>query len=95
MMGYDAMLTSISAIRLAGTAPSRTAVIEELSALQGSRTVLGASGPIDLSASYQCPGCQGSNPVGKVIPILLLSPNGTIDFVQREQPPFSAAARSR
>lgn len=95
MMGYDAMLTSISAIRLAGSAPSRTAVIEELSALQGSRTVLGASGPIDLSASYQCPGCQGSNPVGKVIPILLLSPSGTIDFVQREQPPFSAAVRSR
>ena len=95
MMGYDAALTSISATRLAGPVPSPAAVIEELSALQDSRTVLGASGPIVLSGSYQCPGCQGSNPVGKVIPILLLSPRGTIEFKQLEQPPFAPVGGSR
>lgn len=95
MMGYDAALTGISAIRLAGVQPSPADVADELSALQGSRAVDGASGPINLSADYQGPDAQGSNPVDKVIPILQLRTDGTIGFVKLEQPPFTPLAGLR
>jgi hypothetical protein len=91
MMGWDAMLTSISAIHLAGkdgVIPGPAGIAEDLSALQGPRGVQGASGPIDLSADWQGSRAQGSNPVGKVIPILRLEPNGNTAFVRLELPPF-------
>jgi hypothetical protein len=84
MMGYDGTLTSIYAIRLAGLNPTPGGVIGELSALQGTRVVHGASGPISLSANYL--NGQGSNPVGKPVPVLQLTPKGTISFVQLEWP---------
>jgi ABC-type branched-subunit amino acid transport system substrate-binding protein len=86
-MGYDATLTCISAIHLAGeanpAAVTASGVSQELSALQGSRTVFGASGPIDLSGIYT--GTQGSNPVGKAVPILRLSAGGVVTFVELQQ----------
>jgi hypothetical protein len=86
-MGYDAILTCISAIHLAGEANPAAVTVggvsQELSALQGSRTVYGASGPIDLSGIYS--GGQGSNPVSKVVPILRLSIGGTVTFVDLQQ----------
>lgn len=84
MLGYDDLLTAISAIRLAGIQPSPGGVATELSALQRSRTVDGASGPISFSADYHNPARQGSNPVGKVIPILRLQPDGALTFVHLE-----------
>jgi ABC-type branched-subunit amino acid transport system substrate-binding protein len=90
-MGYDAMLTSISAIHLAGEhTPANVTtngVAQELSLLQGSRSVYGASGPISLSGVYTGAGAQGSNPVGKVVPILRLSPSGEVTFVELQQVP--------
>jgi hypothetical protein len=59
-------------------------VSQDLNAIQGSRVVLGASGPIRLSAIYQGRNDQGSNPVGKVIPILRMLANGTVQFVKLE-----------
>ena len=58
---------------------------QELNAIQGSRAVLGASGPIQFSAVYQGRGAQGSNPVGKVIPILQLPPSGVPQFLALER----------
>jgi ABC-type branched-subunit amino acid transport system substrate-binding protein len=88
-MGYDAMLTCISAIHLAGEANpadvTAGGVSQELSALQGSRTVFGASGPIDLSGVYTGTGSQGSDPVQKVVPILRLSAGGTVTIVDLQQ----------
>jgi ABC-type branched-subunit amino acid transport system substrate-binding protein len=84
MMGYDATLTAISAIRLASVqhiVRSPLGVAQVLSALQGSRVVPGASGPISFSANN---GPQGSNPVGKVIPIFQIQPSGAITFVHLE-----------
>lgn len=90
-MGYDAMLTCISAIHLAGehtpAEVTTSGVAQELSLLQGSRTVYGASGPIGLSGVYTGAGAQGSNPVGKVVPILRLSPSGQVTFVELQQVP--------
>jgi hypothetical protein len=90
-MGYDAMLTCISAIHLAGganpAAVTAADVSQELSALQGSRTVFGASGPISLSGIYTGTGAQGSNPVEKVVPILRLSAGGALTFVDLQQVP--------
>jgi Periplasmic binding protein len=84
MMGYDGTLTSIYAIRLAGVHPSPGGVIDELSALQNTRVVQGASGPISLPANYLTG--QGSNPVGKPVPVLELTPKKIINFVQLEWP---------
>jgi ABC-type branched-subunit amino acid transport system substrate-binding protein len=90
-MGYDAMLTCISAIHLAGEhAPAEvttSGVAQELSLLQGSRTVYGASGPISLSGVYTGAGAQGSNPVAKAVPILQLSPSDKITLVELQQVP--------
>lgn len=84
MITYDNMLVAISAIRLAGVQPSPSDVAMELSALEGSRAVDGATGPMSFSADYQSPAHQGSNPVAKVIPILRVEPGGAITFVQLE-----------
>lgn len=74
MMAYDAMLTAVSAIRLTDQdQPTPAAVANELGALQGNRRVLGASGAIAFTADYRT-SHDGSNPVGKVIPMLQLVP---------------------
>jgi ABC-type branched-subunit amino acid transport system substrate-binding protein len=90
-IGYDAMLTCISAVHLAGehtpAGVTTGGVAQELSLMQGSRTVYGASGPIGLSGVYTGAGAQGSNPVGKVVPILRLSPSGQVTFVELQQVP--------
>jgi hypothetical protein len=79
MMAYDAALTAVSAIRLTlQPQPSKDAVIAELSALHGSHTVSGASGPIAFTADYLSG--KGSNPIGKAIPMLALNPDGSSKF---------------
>jgi hypothetical protein len=95
MMGYDAMLTTISAIGLAGANPAPNAVGQMLGALHGAQAVPGVSGPINLSTSYQGAGSQGSNPVGKVVPILRLNSNWTTSFVHLEQPLSDRPSASR
>lgn len=92
MMGYDAMLTTVSAITLTDRLePTPRSVVGELDALQGGNTVLGASGPIILPADYTTK--TGSNPVGKAVPILRLNPDNSIGFVALDwpegQPPAS------
>lgn len=84
MQCYDAMLTSVTVIRLAGINATTNAVVQEFNAIRLSRVVLGASGPIMLSAIYQGQNAQGSNPVGKVVPILRLLPTGTAQFLKLE-----------
>lgn len=77
IMAYDATLTATSAIRLTEQRqPEPDAVVNELGALQGAHRVLGASGPIQFTANYQT-SRTGSNPVGKPIPIIRLTPQGT------------------
>lgn len=71
MMGYDATLTSIAAIRWTGAVhPTTTGVLSELPVLN---TVPGSSGPITLTGS-------ASNPVAKAIPILQYQPDATPAF---------------
>jgi hypothetical protein len=84
MMGYDAALTSIASIRLAGASATTGVVAQELAAIQGHFAVLGASGPIIFSPDYNSPASRGSNPVGKLVPILQLPPNGTTRFIALE-----------
>ncbi|MDI5965565.1 ABC transporter substrate-binding protein [Streptantibioticus silvisoli] len=74
MMAYDSVLTAVSAIRLTEQdQPLPAAVASELGALQGARRVLGSSGAIGFTADYRT-SAVGSNPVGKAIPILRLTP---------------------
>lgn len=76
MMAYDATLTAVSAIRLANEPqPRAEAVANELGALQGVHTVLGAGGPIRFTANYQT-SRSGSNPVDKATPVLRLAADG-------------------
>jgi len=85
MIGYDATYTGISAIRLAGaTKESPGTVASKLSLLQGADQVLGATGPISLSANYLQNKMAG-NPVDKAVPILQWTPGG-IKFVRLEYP---------
>ena len=76
MMGYDAALTGITGIRLAGDGATAAAVAQEFGSIKGIRSVPGASGPIAFSAVYLGPDGQGSNPVDKVVPILQLPSSG-------------------
>ncbi|MGW5349001.1 ABC transporter substrate-binding protein [Streptomyces sp. NPDC004031] len=77
MMAHDATLTATAAIRLTQqTQPLPDAVLNELGALQGEYAVEGASGPIQFTANYQT-SHTGSNPVGKPIPIIRLTAQGT------------------
>jgi hypothetical protein len=56
---------AIRAIGLAGGIPSPAEVAGEFSAIQISKTLYGASGPIQLSGVYTGKHPQGSNPVGQ------------------------------
>lgn len=86
MMAYDATLTGVSAIRLTSLPqPACAAVVAELGALRGAHTVLGASGPLAFDADYVT-STAGSNPIGKAIPILRLSLDGTSQFVSLAWP---------
>ncbi|HXL87800.1 MAG TPA: hypothetical protein VN969_02255 [Streptosporangiaceae bacterium] len=86
MMAYDATMTGISAIRLTSLPqPPPYAVAGEFSALQGIRTVLGASGPLAFNPDYSN-SRVGSNPVGKAIPIMRLNINGTFQFIKLTWP---------
>jgi len=74
IMGYDAMLTTTSAIRRASaTDPTAAGVMAQLPTLQGAHTVQGASGFIALSSS-------GTNPSSKAIPILQYQADSSITF---------------
>jgi ABC-type branched-subunit amino acid transport system substrate-binding protein len=86
MMAYDATLTGVSAIRLTSSPqPPPYAVAGEFGALQGARTVLGASGPLAFNPDYRNSDV-GSDPVGKAIPILRLGAEGTPHFLQLTWP---------
>lgn len=85
ILSYDATLTAISAIRLTDQRqPAPYAIAAEFSALQGPRTVLGASGPLAFSADWRSP--VGSNPVGKAIPMLRLAKEGISQFIALDWP---------
>ncbi len=84
MTGYDAARTAIKAIRLVWPQASATAVSGELSALHGPRAVPGAGGFLDYYGLYNQG--DGSNPVGKAIPILQIQPAGGIGFVMLTWP---------
>jgi hypothetical protein len=93
MMAYDATLTGISAIRLTEQKqPGADAVASELGALHGAHKVLGASGPLEFTADYRTSD-NGSNPVGKAIPIVRLGTDGNPQVLTVEWP--SAAPRVR
>jgi ABC-type branched-subunit amino acid transport system substrate-binding protein len=91
MTGYDATLTSIAAIRLTRNLhPSPAEVVQVIGQLKGSRKVLGATGPIALSADYGGSAKTGSNPVQKAIPILQLEPSGSVRFLELDWSPTVA-----
>lgn len=86
MMAYDAVLTAVSAIRLTRQdRPTSDMVADTLGALHGAHTVLGASGPLQFIADNRT-SAVGSNPVGKVIPILRLGPDAESRFVTLTTP---------
>ena len=84
IMGYDATLTAVTAIRLAGTQPTPQGVATDLGALQRAHIVYGASGPIVLSADYSSG--RGSDPQNKPIPLLQLEPNGEPHLIRLTWP---------
>lgn len=84
IMGYDATLTAVTAIRLAGTQPSPQGVVTDLGALQRAHIVDGASGPVVLSADYSSG--HGSDPQNKPLPLLQLEPNGDPRLIQLTWP---------
>lgn len=86
MMAHDAVLTGVSAIRLTHQEqPTSDMVADTLGALHGAHTVLGASGPLQFVADNRT-SAVGSNPVGKVIPILRLAPDAESRFVTLTSP---------
>jgi ABC-type branched-subunit amino acid transport system substrate-binding protein len=86
MMAYDATLTSVSAIRLTELKqPGADAVANELGALHDAHKVLGASGPLEFTADYTTSD-NGSDPVGKAIPIVRLGPDGNPQVLTVEWP---------
>jgi hypothetical protein len=94
-IAYDSVLASVPAIRLAkgGQDPPPGAVAGEFSNLRGPRAVYGASGPIQFSGFYGQAGKgapQGSNPLEKLVPILVISGHGTTSFKALEQVPALA-----
>jgi len=97
MMGYDSVLTTVSAIRLATTPasvahsknhlPPRDAIAGEFSALHGPLAVRGASGPLAFLADY-ANDAFASDPDRKPVPILQLNNDGTSSFRKLEWPPW-------
>ncbi|GAB2701711.1 ABC transporter substrate-binding protein [Kitasatospora kifunensis] len=77
IMGHDAMLTAVSAIRDAALGGndqvSGQDVVQMLTALYGASAVSGASGLISLDSH--------GNPVNKALPIVELSPDGQVRTV--------------
>lgn len=90
MMGYDAALTSIYAIRLADinqkTRPTQVLgdVSNEFNLIKINQTLDGASGPIQFSNYGNPKSHYGSNPTQKVIPILQVQPDGTSKLLALE-----------
>ncbi len=91
IMGYDAMLTAVTAIRTAASGSTGADhvtgqdVVQMLTLLYGARAVSGASGLISLDAS--------GGPRDKAIPIVGLSPDGsvhTVDVSSRDGNPPNA-----
>lgn len=88
MMGYDTVLTSVYAVRIvvavskARQQPSAATVVGELARLNNEFTVPGASGPLSFTTN----GPDGSNPVGKPIPVLSYRPDGQSRFVEFDWP---------
>jgi hypothetical protein len=81
MMAYDAVLTSVSAIRLTTQEqPPPDAVDATLGALQGAHTVFGSSGPIAFDTNYSNSG-DASNPVDKPVPVLQIGKDGEALFL--------------
>jgi ABC-type branched-subunit amino acid transport system substrate-binding protein len=86
MMSYDATLTAISAIRLTHLPqPGPNAVAADLSALHGTHTVYGASGPLAFNTDWQ-DNPFASNPVGKPVPMLALKQDGARQFLTLNWP---------
>ena len=86
MVAYDAVLTAVSAIRLTHQPqPDADAVAGELGALHKAHEVMGVSGPLDFYADYDT-NPTGSDPEGKPIPILQLSPTGDSKFQDLDVP---------
>jgi ABC-type branched-subunit amino acid transport system substrate-binding protein len=80
IMGHDAMLVAVSAIRQAGQTTdaeaqdvSPSAVIQMLSQIRGVNSVAGASGDLSMSPC--------GDPENKLFPILSLSADGTAELV--------------
>lgn len=85
MASYDATLTATSAIRLTNQQqPAPYAVAAELSGIQGKHAVLGASGPLAFNADWRS--SDGSNPIGKAVPMLQVSPDGSPAFLTLNWP---------
>ncbi len=82
IMGHDAVLTAIEAIRRSVTQQEPTTdpgkVAQLLGQLRGTNAVPGASGWISFD--------ERGNPIEKAIPILELMPDGTVAFVQLTSP---------
>ncbi|GAA2265066.1 hypothetical protein GCM10010430_57450 [Kitasatospora cystarginea] len=77
IMGHDAVLTAVSAIRAAATGGADRVtgqdVVQMLTLLYGAKAVSGASGLISLDSH--------GNPMNKAIPIVELSPDGQVRTV--------------
>jgi ABC-type branched-subunit amino acid transport system substrate-binding protein len=85
-LAYDAMLTCVTVIQQdGGSAPQASNLLSYLTAFQADNPIYGSSGPIILSGIYTGKSQQGSNPVGRMIPIMQLLPNGKSKFLRLEQ----------
>jgi ABC-type branched-subunit amino acid transport system substrate-binding protein len=79
IMGYDAVLTAVAAIRQPdGSVSSPEAVIQEFKRLHGPQAVAGASGWISLDPA--------GTPVDKAVAIMEVMPAGSTRFVQLSSP---------
>lgn len=79
IMGYDAVLTAVTAIRQPDDSVSTPdAVIQEFKRLHGPKAVAGASGWISLAAT--------GDPVEKAVSIMEVVPDGSARFLQLSSP---------
>lgn len=76
IMAYDAVLTAVRTIRLAGVPPDRQMSTEDLlqvrNRLHGEYSVAGASGRLSFD--------ERGSPTAKVVPIMRVQPDGTARF---------------